>query len=117
MFVEGSPEAGPAGAAVVLPVGFEQGQVAAGTDVGASAVFVVQFTAAGEFGLREAQHLVLLWCQALAPGLVAEVELLHGRRGGVDAPSQRGHGGAGSEVEECTSVQCYAPQKSFTRCR
>ena len=51
MFVEGPPEAGPAGAAVVLPVGFEQGQVAAGTDIGAGAVFVVQFTAAGKLGL------------------------------------------------------------------
>lgn len=51
MLVEGSPEAGPAGAAVVLPVRFEQGQVAAGTDVGAGAVFVVQFTAAGKLGL------------------------------------------------------------------
>ena len=51
VLVECLPEAGPAGAAVVFPVGLEQGQVAASADVGARSVLVVQIAAAGEFGL------------------------------------------------------------------
>lgn len=77
MLIDRPPEAGPTGAAVVLPVGFEQGQVAAGTDVGAGSILVEQVAAAGELGLREAQYLVLLGSQTLTPYLVAQVEFFH----------------------------------------
>ena len=77
MFVKRLPEAGPAGAAVVFPVGFEQGQVAAGADIGSGPVFMVKLAAAGKLGFTEAQHRVLLGRQSLAPGRVTQVEFFY----------------------------------------
>ena len=64
---QGLPEAGPAGAAVELGLGAEQGQPAAGADEGAAAMLLVE--RAGERALRAftAQHGEGCWAEALLP--------------------------------------------------
>src|ERR1700726_4588680 len=68
-------EARPAGAAVELRAGVEQGLAAAGAVVDPGAVLLVERARAGALGAVLAQHPVLLGRQAFAPLLVAQRHL------------------------------------------
>src|SRR5438128_9059615 len=96
-------EAGPAGAAVELGGGGEEGQIAAGAGIGAGAVLLVQGAGAGALGAVLAQHVVLLGREQLLPFLLALGDLEGGgccllgwsRNGEARGGGERGGGNTG----------------------
>ena len=72
---QGFPEAGPAGAAVVLGLGAEQREVAAGAVEDPSALFVVQRAGERPLSALLPQHLVGLGGKPLLPLGVTELPL------------------------------------------
>src|SRR6185369_9448108 len=75
-----SEERRPAGAALVLHLGREDGQAAAGADEDPGALFIVQGTAARALGAFLAQHVVREALQALFPLVLRELQRLRGVR-------------------------------------
>ena len=57
---------------VEFHLGFEQGRVAAGTDIGARTLFFVQRTGTSVFGAFMSQHLIGLGVETLAPLVVGK---------------------------------------------